>query len=65
MTKQQAIEYIEMYFTYNVELRTIADEETGVVSKSWWNKNKQTLDEETIIMMGEDAQYETKAECWW
>jgi hypothetical protein len=62
MTRKQATNYIEMYFEFYSELRTIADEETGVVSGKWWDKNKHTLDEETIIMMGEDASYEIRAE---
>lgn len=57
-TKKQMLDYLNMYFDYYSELRTIAIEEDNILTK----KMLPTLDDEQIEMAYEDAKYEIKAD---
>jgi hypothetical protein len=53
-SKKEMLDYLKMYFKYYSELRTIAVEEDGILTK----RMLPTLDNEQIEMAYEDAKYE-------
>lgn len=53
-SKREMLDYLKMYFKYYSELRTIAVEEDGILTK----RMLPTLDNEQIEMAYEDAKYE-------
>jgi hypothetical protein len=57
-TRKQAIEYLNMYFEFNTELRTIINDDTNIITKN--NIEKYTTKQ--LIIASEDAQYEIKCE---
>lgn len=57
-SKKQMLDYLNMYFDYYSELRTIAIEEDNILTK----KMLPTLDDEQIETAYEDAKYEIKAD---
>jgi hypothetical protein len=55
-TIEQAKEVLELYFTYNRELRTIASEE-GVITR----RDLLYMDNEDVFLAAHDAQDDMKA----
>ncbi len=60
MTEQEAIDYVNMRFEYETELRSYAQDKTcdGVFTKDQF----QTFDKETQIDIAEDLKYQFKQE---
>lgn len=57
-TRKQMLDYLNMYFDYYSELRTIAIEEDNILTR----KMLPTLDDEQLEMAYDDAKYEIKAD---
>jgi hypothetical protein len=57
-SKKEMLDYLNMYFDYYSELRTIAVEEDNILTK----RMLPTLDDEQIEMAYEDARYEVKSD---
>ena len=53
MTEKEARKWLSVYFKFFTELRTIADDDTGVITK----KDINSLDSDVLIMAAEDAAY--------
>jgi hypothetical protein len=57
-SRQQMLDYLNMYFDYYSELRTIAIEEDNILTR----RMLKSLDDEELEIAYEDAQYEIKAD---
>jgi hypothetical protein len=57
-SKKEMLDYLNMYFDYYSELRTIAIEEDNILTRRMLN----SLDNEELQMAYDDAKYEMKAE---
>jgi antirestriction protein len=57
-SRQQMLDYLNMYFDYYSELRTIAVEEDNILTR----RMLKSLDDEELEMAYEDAQYEIKSD---
>ena len=56
MTIKQAKEYLEMFFGFFTELRTICNDETNIVTKNDLSKYSDS----DIITMAEEARYDVR-----
>ena len=55
-TLKQAKEYLEMFFGFYTELRTICNDETNIVTKSDLSKYSDS----DIVTMAEEARYDVR-----
>ena len=58
MTRKLALQWLTLYFEFFTELRTIANDETGVITK----KDIDRLSHDSLILAGEDAAYQIRLE---
>jgi hypothetical protein len=59
-SKKEMLDYLNMYFDYYDELRTIAIEEDNILTRKMLN----SLDDEELEMAYDDAKYEIKADTY-
>lgn len=61
MTKQQALDRLDLYFDFYDELRTIVDDELNIITR----KDLHGLTAKETMIAAEEANYQIKCEVGW